>query len=423
MMLGIRVTTGKQTLQEATGQTPALQVSDFDSMDKLNFPPEGGISPSGATPSHRLAHTFKFKTYSPGVFKRMRRHFGINDADYMLSLAGDFNYIEFIANSKSGQFFFYSHDGRYMIKTQTHEESRFLRKLLPQYYAHITRHPNTLMTRFYGMYRVKMKFIHRKIHFVIMASVFDTPLPVHLQFDLKGSTVGRHTSAADKEAGKVQKDNDLTSSGRKLALGDHRQLFLDTIEADSRFLAENHIMDYSLLVGIHEPHSVQAPLRNQSVRLTKDYTETKSENDGRPAASSVASATAAADAEDDVTLPRQSSAVEAYDEEKEDGPAAAGAAAAAGPPASPRAVSGEAPGLASVWASSDSGGFEARGEGGRRTGEVYFMGIIDILQVYNASKRAEHFFRGLTHDRSKISAVDPRSYARRFVQFLTENTT
>ena len=37
--------------------------------------------------------------------------------------AGDFNYIEVIANSKSGQFFFYSHDGKYMIKTQTKEES------------------------------------------------------------------------------------------------------------------------------------------------------------------------------------------------------------------------------------------------------------------------------------------------------------
>eukprot|EP00608_Synchroma_pusillum_P004281 CAMPEP_0198435628 /NCGR_PEP_ID=MMETSP1452-20131203/38930_1 /TAXON_ID=1181717 /ORGANISM="Synchroma pusillum, Strain CCMP3072" /LENGTH=43 /DNA_ID= /DNA_START= /DNA_END= /DNA_ORIENTATION= len=43
-----------------------------------------------------------------------------------------------------------------------------------------------------------------------MASVFDTPLPVHIQFDLKGSTVGRETSEDDKRAGKVQKDNDLT---------------------------------------------------------------------------------------------------------------------------------------------------------------------------------------------------------------------
>ena len=33
------------------------------------------------------------------------------------------------------------------------------------------------------------------------------------------------------------------------------------------------------------------------------------------------------------------------------------------------------------------------------TCEVYFMGIIDILQVYNASKQMENFFKGFTHDR------------------------
>jgi len=47
------------------------------------------------------------------VFKAVRTLSGIDEAEYMLSIAGDFNYIEFIANSKSGQFFFYSHDGRY----------------------------------------------------------------------------------------------------------------------------------------------------------------------------------------------------------------------------------------------------------------------------------------------------------------------
>lgn len=29
----------------------------------------------------------------------------------MLSVSGNYNYLEFMANSKSGQFFFYSHDG------------------------------------------------------------------------------------------------------------------------------------------------------------------------------------------------------------------------------------------------------------------------------------------------------------------------
>lgn len=34
----------------------------------------------------------------------------------MLSVAGDYEYLELITNSKSGSFFFYSHDQRYIIK-------------------------------------------------------------------------------------------------------------------------------------------------------------------------------------------------------------------------------------------------------------------------------------------------------------------
>lgn len=34
----------------------------------------------------------------------------------MLSVAGNYDYLELITNSKSGSFFFYSHDQRYIIK-------------------------------------------------------------------------------------------------------------------------------------------------------------------------------------------------------------------------------------------------------------------------------------------------------------------
>ncbi len=87
------------------------------------------------------------------VFRAVRSLSGINEADYMMSLAGDFNYIEFIANSKSGQFFFYSHDGKYMIKTQTREESLLLRSIMPQYVDHLNKYPDSLLVRFYGMHR------------------------------------------------------------------------------------------------------------------------------------------------------------------------------------------------------------------------------------------------------------------------------
>lgn len=106
-----------------------------------------------ATPVHKLNQTFKFKDYCPKAFRAIRGMAGIDEGSYMRSVAGDFNYIEFIANSKSGQFFFYSHDGKYMIKTQTKEESKLLRKMLPQYVEHIFTYPNSLLVRFYGMHR------------------------------------------------------------------------------------------------------------------------------------------------------------------------------------------------------------------------------------------------------------------------------
>jgi 1-phosphatidylinositol-4-phosphate 5-kinase len=49
---------------------------------------------------------------------------------------------------------------------------------------------------------------------------------------------------------------------------------------------------------------------------------------------------------------------------------------------------------------------------------VLYLGIIDILQEYNVSKRVEHAVKSLKFDPLSISAVDPSSYAKRFVKFL-----
>ncbi|KAG8062244.1 hypothetical protein GUJ93_ZPchr0003g18681 [Zizania palustris] len=49
---------------------------------------------------------------------------------------------------------------------------------------------------------------------------------------------------------------------------------------------------------------------------------------------------------------------------------------------------------------------------------VLYLGIIDILQEYNMSKRVEHAMKSLKFDPLSISAVDPNLYSRRFVGFL-----
>ena len=51
------------------------------------------------------------------------------------------------------------------------------------------------------MHRVTMPHIKRKVHFVIMASVFDTPQPIHRIYDLKGSLVGREATQEERAKG------------------------------------------------------------------------------------------------------------------------------------------------------------------------------------------------------------------------------
>ena len=109
-----------------------------------------------------------------------------------------------------------------------------------------------------------MYHLRRKVHFVIMASVFDTPAEIHTIYDLKGSLVGRSATEKERTTGGVLKDNDLISDKRKLHLGSKKAEFIKQLKKDAYFLASMNIMDYSLLIGIHErrkrgaTHSVPA---------------------------------------------------------------------------------------------------------------------------------------------------------------------
>jgi 1-phosphatidylinositol-4-phosphate 5-kinase len=82
-----------------------------------------------------------------------------------------------------------------------------------------------------------------------MANVFETRLPIDKVFDLKGSTYGR----TNPDANGVQKDLDWESQNRKIFVDPGtRQSLLHQLKLDAQFLKNNHIIDYSLLVGIHE---------------------------------------------------------------------------------------------------------------------------------------------------------------------------
>ena len=70
------------------------------------------------------------------------------------------------------------------------------------------------------------------------------------------------------------------------------------------------------------------------------------------------------------------------------------------------------------WTTRLDGGVDGIFACGGKSDEIYFSGIIDILQQYNSRKRAETFFKGLMFDTKQISCVDPKWYSERFIQYM-----
>lgn len=59
---------------------------------------------------------------------------------------------------------------------------------------------------------------------------------------------------------------------------------------------------------------------------------------------------------------------------------------------------------------------------GSPSDEVYFFGIIDILQQYDLKKQGETVLKSMLHPRSGISSVSPKMYATRYLKFLDAHT-
>ena len=118
---------GVEATRMSRAPKTSLTKDDFSNTGEISFPPRG----SSSTPPHNLSHTFRFKTYAGSCFASLRLLFGIRTEKFLNSICGNSNFIEFVSNAQSGQFFFYSHDGKYMIKTMTSSEARFLQSILP----------------------------------------------------------------------------------------------------------------------------------------------------------------------------------------------------------------------------------------------------------------------------------------------------
>uniref|UniRef100_A0A0E0BF75 1-phosphatidylinositol-4-phosphate 5-kinase n=1 Tax=Oryza glumipatula TaxID=40148 RepID=A0A0E0BF75_9ORYZ len=187
LQLGIRHAVGRQSAPASLD----LKSSAFDPKEKVwtRFPPEG----SKHTPPHQSCD-FRWKDYCPLVFRTLRKLFDVDPGDYMLSICGDDALLELSSPGKSGSFFYFTNDDKYMIKTMKKAEVKVLLRMLPAYYKHVRSFDNTLVTKFFGLHCVKITgAIQKKVRFVIMGNLFCSNYSIHRRFDLKGSSHGRTT--------------------------------------------------------------------------------------------------------------------------------------------------------------------------------------------------------------------------------------
>ncbi|XP_041670649.1 phosphatidylinositol 5-phosphate 4-kinase type-2 alpha isoform X4 [Cheilinus undulatus] len=329
-----------------------LMPDDFKAYSKIKV--DNHLFNKENMPSH-----FKFKEYCPLVFRNLRERFGIDDLDFL-----------FIVEC----------------------------------------HGNTLLPQFLGMYRLTVD--GDETYMIVTRNVFSHRLSVYKKYDLKGSTVAREASDKEKQppppedvpprpkSGNVQqrlqtlriatrfycamkhvrdakelptyKDNDFINDGQKIYIDDeNKKMFLEKLRKDVEFLAQLKLMDYSLLVGIHDVERAE----QEEVESEDNEVEEEGESDGGG-----------------IGTPPDSPS-NTLDSTK---------------PLSP----GEFDPSIDVYAIKSN-------ESAPRK-EVYFMAVIDILQHYDAKKKAAHAAKTVKHGAgAEISTVNPEQYSKRFYDFIT----
>jgi hypothetical protein len=70
---------------------------------------------------------------------------------------------------KSGSFFFFSYDRKFLIKTMNNRELAVYLNALPDYMYHLKNNPKSLIARIYGIFTVRMENLVA-VHLLLMAN-------------------------------------------------------------------------------------------------------------------------------------------------------------------------------------------------------------------------------------------------------------
>ncbi|XP_022240730.1 phosphatidylinositol 4-phosphate 5-kinase type-1 alpha-like isoform X10 [Limulus polyphemus] len=391
IQLGIGYAVGKL----ASKPERDLLMQDFAIVETIPFAREG----STFTPAHHFSD-FKFKIYAPIAFRYFRDLFGIQPDDFLLSVCNE-PMRELTNPGASGSIFYVTTDDEFIIKTVQHKEAEFLQKLLPGYYMNLNQNPRTLLPKFFGLYCYQCG--GKNVRMAVMNNLLPSSIKMHQKYDLKGSTYKRKANKYERnKASPTFKDLDFMEHHPEgiLLEAETFSALIKTIQRDCRVLESFKIMDYSLLIGVHN--------LDQAAREKMEQQQQKKLNieDGKENSTTISAGEKIQEQvsgqESGVNLMRSksinkqrlaaySTAMESIQAEVE-----------------PIDQDEDVP----------PGGIPARNSRGERL--LVFLGIIDILQSYRLKKKLEHTWKSMLHDGDTVSVHRPSFYAQRFQDFMAK---
>ncbi|XP_052743105.1 phosphatidylinositol 4-phosphate 5-kinase type-1 alpha isoform X6 [Bicyclus anynana] len=369
-----------------------LLMQDFMTVETTNFPHEG----SNHTPAHHYSE-FKFKTYAPIAFRYFRDLFGIQPDDFLMSMCSA--PLRELGNpGASGSIFYLTNDDEFIIKTVQHKEGEFLQKLLPGYYLNLDQNPRTLLPKFFGLYCYQCN--SKNVRLVAMNNLLPSYVKLHQKYDLKGSTYKRKASKTERQKNSpTYKDLDFMEHHTEglFLEADTYSALIKTMQRDCRVLESFKIMDYSLLVGIHNLDEAQ----REKTEARKSTESGQSDDEDEPKKSGLNRTRFEQSKEDFKAQVKRTQSINRQ-----------------------RLVA-HSTAMESIQAESEPideeedvppGGIPARNARGERL--LLFLGIIDILQSYRLRKKLEHTWKSMIHDGDTVSVHRPSFYAQRFLDFM-----
>jgi 1-phosphatidylinositol-4-phosphate 5-kinase len=199
-----RVVTVTDTYLDLDGPLDGISVTSCGTRERTSLydpdvrhlfirPPSAGKEYDPSVPPVRTGSAssgcVEFEVYRPCLFSKVRKLYGITAEMFVHSFAGEMAKLSLSDGGSSGAFMFFSGDMQYIVKSMSTKERKFLNEICDTYYEYLKKHPSSFVTRFYGLYSIKL--YKSTYSFVVMGNTFaqNSKLPdevIYRMYDLKG---------------------------------------------------------------------------------------------------------------------------------------------------------------------------------------------------------------------------------------------